>query len=97
MSNAAVLASSVGSVNGIGPTALRTLLVRMGRPDVLVAGDSLMDQWLEKHKGIPQKDKKVDAERERVNATAAWRPWRSVAYLLINAAQGASVAPVLHV
>ena len=33
-------------IKGVGPTALRTLLVRMRLPDVFVGGDSLVHKWM---------------------------------------------------
>jgi 3-methyladenine DNA glycosylase/8-oxoguanine DNA glycosylase len=89
MSDREIVEGPLSKIKGIGPVALRTLLVRMGRPDVLVAGDGLVDDWLEKAHGIDKKDTTVAAqrERERFDAAASWAPYRSVGYLLINAAK----------
>ena len=87
MSDRTLLEGALSKIKGIGPVALRTLLVRLGRPDVLVAGDYLVNEWLEKAHGIDKKDSKVAAQRARFDAAASWAPYRSVGYLLINAAK----------
>jgi 3-methyladenine DNA glycosylase/8-oxoguanine DNA glycosylase len=75
--------------------AVRTLLVRMGRPDVLVAGDFLLNKWLEEAHGIPNDATNAESERKRIDAAKPWAPWRSVAYLVVARAAGATSAPVL--
>ena len=95
MSDRDILTAGFDSVKGIGKVGILTLLVRMGRPNVLVAGDGLVNKWLDDTHGIPQDDTKVAAERARFDATATWAPYRSVGYLLINAAKGATLTSVL--
>lgn len=85
----------LNEIKGIGPVAVRTLLVRMGRPDVLVAGDFLLNKWLEEAHGIPNDATNAESERKRIDAAKPWAPWRSVAYLVVARAAGATSAPVL--
>ena len=95
LSDCQLLDSELAKIKGIGPVALRTLLVHMGRPNVLVAGDALLNGWLEKAHGIEKHDTKVAAERDRYDKTASWAPFRSVGYLLINAAKEGTADLVL--
>ena len=91
LTDTALIGSSIKDVKGVGDVALRTLLVRMARPDVLVAGDGLVNAWLNKEHGISKEKTDAATERARLDATEHWRPWRSVGYLLINAAKGATL------
>ena len=58
-------------------------------------GDGLVNKWLDDAHSIAKDDQKVQSERARVDVTAAWAPYRSVGYLLINAAKGATPESVL--
>jgi 3-methyladenine DNA glycosylase/8-oxoguanine DNA glycosylase len=87
MTDVQIATGPFNDVKGIGPVALRTLLVRMGRPNVLVAGDGLVNKWMQENYGIDKDKTDAATERARVVAAAKWEPWRSVVYLLINHAK----------
>ena len=75
--------SSLLKIKGIGDATVLTFLVKaLARPDVLVESDGLMRKWLKSKKHIADGDKN-ELKSARVQAAAAWKPWRSVAYLLI--------------
>ena len=85
-------------IEGVGPVALRVMLVHLGRPNVLVAGDMLVDRFLLETYGIDKDKTDAATERARLDAASAWSPWRSAVYLLLaNAKVGsatvASLAP----
>jgi 3-methyladenine DNA glycosylase/8-oxoguanine DNA glycosylase len=84
MPDAQVLAlKALTEIKGVGPTALRTLLVRMRRPNIFVGGDSLVHKWMKASYGIDADKTDAATERARIVKAAAWAPWRSVVYLLI--------------
>ena len=75
--------NSLLKIKGIGhATALTFLVKALARPDVLVESDGLVRSWLHEHNGIEKRDTN-EFKSARLQAAAAWKPWRSVAYLLI--------------
>ena len=78
-----VACKALTDIKGIGATTLRTLLVRMGRPNVFVSGDGLVRKWMQKCYGIDPNKETAETERARIEKASEWAPYRSVIYLLI--------------
>ena len=78
-----VACKALTDIKGIGATTLRTLLVRMGRPNVFVSGDGLVRKWMQKCYGIDPNKETAETERARIDKASEWAPYRSVIYLLI--------------
>ena len=99
MCDADVLRSSLHDINGIGEHTMRKFLLwTLGRSDVLLSDkDGAVNTWLEQHHEIPRDGMTALVERQRLDVTQGWRPWRSVASLLIlanaNAVQAPTAAP----
>ena len=73
--------------------SLKFLLYSLGRPDVLLSDPSgAVNTWLEQHFRIARDKTTAAVERERLDVTQRWRPWRSVASLLIIAQSQAALA-----
>lgn len=71
-------------IKGFGEATVLTFLVKAcARVDVLVESDGLIKAWLDKHKGVSKDGTDAKAMHQRLAATNAWQPWRSVACLLI--------------
>jgi 3-methyladenine DNA glycosylase/8-oxoguanine DNA glycosylase len=85
MHDTEVLRSPLHTIHGIGEhTMRRFLLFTLGRPDVLLCDPAgAVNAWLERRFGIPKDQTTAAVERQRLDATQRWRPWRSVASLLI--------------
>ena len=80
------VSKEAGWFGGVAAVAPRRARAGSGPPGLPI-GDNA---WLEEKHGISKKARDAVAERARLKATAAWAPYRSVGYLLINAAKGAA-------
>ena len=79
---------SISRIKGFGDATALTFLVKaLARPDVLVESDGLVKTWLHEHKGVDKDKDNNESKSARLEATAAWKPWRSVGYLLICSAK----------
>ena len=78
-----VACKALTDIKGIGADHARTLLVRMGRPNVFVSGDGLVRKWMQKCYGIDPNKETAETERARIDKASEWAPYRSVIYLLI--------------
>ena len=90
--------ATLTSVRGFGEATVLTFLVKaLARVDVLVESDCLVRAWLDRRKGVSKDGANAQAMRDRLAATAVWKPWRSVGCLLIWSDEEDSCAGVATV